>query len=111
VAYLLSSSDLGELCGSVFVDQRFEKYIRRRIGDREINRMKPRTKNEMMTSWEQKVKFKFGNVASGMEGYEVHVLGLPDSMEKAIEEGFHSIETYVIPPFCYYMCIMGYNGR
>jgi hypothetical protein len=64
----------------------------------------------MMTSWEQNVKFKFGTMMSGIEGFEVDVLGLPDSEEKAIEECIHSIETYVIPLWCYYMCVMGYKG-
>ena len=76
------------------MDQRFEDYIRRRLGDTAIDNMRPRTKNEMMSSWERKMKYRFGN-ASGPEGYEVQVLDLPDSRELNIEEGFHSMETYV----------------
>jgi hypothetical protein len=59
--------------------------------------MSPRIKNKMMTTWEQNVKFKFGAMTSGMDVFEVDVLGLPDSEEKAIQECVHSIETYVIP--------------
>ena len=84
----------GGLCGSVFVDQRFEHYIRRRLGDTVIDKMRPRIRNEMMNSWERKVKYRFGN-ASGPEGYEVLVSGLPNSKELNIEDGFHSMETYV----------------
>ena len=82
----------------MFVDQRFEDYIRRRLGDTAIDNMRPRTKNEMMSSWERKMKYRFGN-ASGPEGFEVQVLGLPDSRELNIEEGFHSMETYAITGF------------
>jgi hypothetical protein len=80
------------------VDQRFEQYIRKRLGDATIDNMRPRAKNEMMSSWERKVKFKFGNT-TGPDGFEVHVLGLPDSKEHNIEENFHSMETCVIAPY------------
>ena len=78
------------------MDQRFEHYIRGRVGNAVIDNMRPRVRNEMLGSRERKVKHRFGN-ASGPEGYEVHVLGLPDSRELNIEEGFHSMETYVTP--------------
>ena len=82
----------------MFVDQRFENYIRGRLGDAVIDNMRPRVRNEMMSSWERKVKYRFGNT-TGPEGLEVHVLGLPDSRELNIEENFHSMETYVIMCF------------
>jgi hypothetical protein len=68
----------GELCGSVFLDRRFEDYIRRMLGDKFISDMKvfslryhhmyhrgslliivqPERKAEMMRSWEEMVKNK-----------------------------------------------------
>jgi len=92
---------VGELCGSVFVDQCFEQYIRRRLGDTKINNMRPRAKNEMMSSWERNVKFKFGN-ETGPEGFEVNVPGFPDSRELNVEDNFHSMETYVV--MCFSSC-------
>ena len=80
------------------MDQRFEHYIRRRLGDAVIDKMRPRVRNEMMSSWERKVKYRFGNT-TGPEGFEVHVLGLLDNRELNIEENFHSMEPYVITCF------------
>jgi len=50
-AILLELKSLG-LCGSVFLDQRFEQYIRGKLGDKVIDSMKPRSKAAMMRSWE-----------------------------------------------------------
>ncbi|KAI5807184.1 hypothetical protein EDC01DRAFT_638392 [Geopyxis carbonaria] len=85
-----SVAGTGDLCGSVYLNHRFEQYIRQRLGNRTIDKMKLRSKREMFRSWEQGVKFKYGNRV-GIEGYEVHVLGVPDSDEKNIEDGFHSM--------------------
>lgn len=72
----------GSLCGSVFHDQRFEEYIRHILGDKMIDAMKvsklqgtplvtyyrllkilqPRSKEGMMRSWEETVKFKVGSI-------------------------------------------------
>jgi hypothetical protein len=47
----------------------------------------------MMNSWEQKVKFMFGNT-TGLEGFEVHLLGVKDNPRKNIEDCFHTMEMY-----------------
>ena len=59
--------------------------------------MKPRCKNEMMKSWEEKIKFKFGNNTNLydfelVEGFEVNVPGVPDDHRKNLEDGFHTME-------------------
>ncbi|KAF8253388.1 actin-like ATPase domain-containing protein [Wilcoxina mikolae CBS 423.85] len=85
-----SVSGTGDLCGSVFLDQRFEQYIRGKLGDKVINAMKPRSKATMMRSWES-IKFMFGN-SSGLGGYDVNVPGVPDDYEKKVDDSFHSME-------------------
>jgi hypothetical protein len=77
------------------LDHRFEHYIRRKLGDKVIDGMKPRSKIEMMNSWVQKVKFMFGNT-TGLEGFEVHVLGVKDNPEKNVEDCFHTMEMWVL---------------
>ncbi|KAF8245037.1 actin-like ATPase domain-containing protein [Wilcoxina mikolae CBS 423.85] len=79
----------GALCGSVFLDYAFEQYIRRLLGDKAINDMKPRSKHEMMRTWEEKVKFTFGNTTDPEAVYEVNVPGVPDNDDTNIEDGFH----------------------
>ncbi|KAF8247380.1 actin-like ATPase domain-containing protein [Wilcoxina mikolae CBS 423.85] len=88
-----SVSGTGDLCGSVFLDERFEKYIRGVLGDKVIDDMKPRSKYEMMRTWEEKVKFTFGNSEDAEDdGYEVNVPGVPDNDETNVEDGFHSMQ-------------------
>jgi hypothetical protein len=82
------------------LNERFEKYIRRTLGDGTIDRMKPRSRNEMMRTWEEKIKFKFGNNTEVedfefVEGFEVNVNGVPDDHKKHVEDGFHTMEVYV----------------
>ncbi|KAI5856588.1 hypothetical protein BZA05DRAFT_416244 [Tricharina praecox] len=59
VEEVVAGAGWGSLCGSVFHDQRFEEYIRRILGDKMIDAMKPRSKEGMMRSWEETVKFKY----------------------------------------------------
>lgn len=54
-----------------------------------LTRGRPRSRNEMMRTWEEKVKFRFGN-SSGT--YEVSVPGVPNNEETAVEDGFHTME-------------------
>jgi len=44
-----------------------------------------------MQTWEDNVKFKFGNNVSGEE-YEVSVHGVPDNKDKKIEDDYHIIQ-------------------
>lgn len=51
--------------------------------------MKPRCKAEMMRTWEEKVKYKFGN--SSDYDYDISVMGIPDDDDTNVEDGFHTI--------------------
>ena len=48
----------------------------------------------MMRTWEEKVKFKFGN-AIGEDALEVTVPGVADNPALNITEGFHSMKAYI----------------
>lgn len=47
----------------------------------------------MLRTWEEKIKFKFGNVTN-LEGCEVNVPGIPDDPDKNIEDCFHTMAQY-----------------
>lgn len=81
---------LGGLCGSVYLDHRFKDYIKSKLGANTIDRMKPRPHDEMMRSWIEQVKFKFGSEASDTE-FEVAVPGVADSVQNQVEDNYHSI--------------------
>lgn len=78
------------------MDYRFEEHIRRRLGDRIFNKMKLGSRIKMMKSWEQNVKFLFGNTV-GIEGFEVSVPGVGDDEDKNIEDGFHTMQGFATP--------------
>lgn len=86
-----SVSGTGDLCGSVFLNERFDAYIRKLLGDAAIDGMSSRSKATMMRTWEEGVKFKFGN--AGTREFELSVHGIPDDEDKNIEEGFHTMMT------------------
>ncbi|KAL7266521.1 hypothetical protein RUND412_010931, partial [Rhizina undulata] len=75
----------GGLCSSVFVNQKFDKYIRNLLGDDTINKMKSVTKMEMMRQWESKVKFQFAD-AEDVE-HPVYIPNIPDNEEVGLEDG------------------------
>lgn len=81
---------LGDLCGSVYLDHRFKDYIENKLGANTINRMRPRSRDEMMRSWIEQVKFKFGSEASDTE-FEVAVPGVADSVQNQVEDNYHTI--------------------
>ncbi|KAF8542987.1 hypothetical protein BDD12DRAFT_727596 [Trichophaea hybrida] len=81
----------GDMCGSVFLNMRFKEYIRSLIGKKVFDGLKQRSKKQMMQSWEDNVKFKFGNNLSG-EDYEVSVHGVPNNKGKNIEDDYHIIQ-------------------
>ncbi|KAL7276609.1 hypothetical protein RUND412_000413 [Rhizina undulata] len=80
----------GGLCGSTFVNEKFDEHIRNILGDDTINKMKPVARNEMMRQWEDKVKFKFVD-AEDIESYDLYIPGVPDNEEKGLEAGFLSL--------------------
>ncbi|KAL7267654.1 hypothetical protein RUND412_009750 [Rhizina undulata] len=80
----------GGLCGSVFVNQMFEEYMRNILGDDTINRMKPVSKNEMIRQWEEKVKFKFAD-AEDEDYYDVQVPGVHDNDKVGLAGGWLSL--------------------
>ncbi|KAF8245501.1 actin-like ATPase domain-containing protein [Wilcoxina mikolae CBS 423.85] len=84
-------SGCGDLCGSVFLDQAFEQYMRGVVGDKLIDDLKPRSKHVMMQSWEESVKFAFGNMTEEDE-YYVNVPGMRDDEDNNIEDGCHTME-------------------
>ena len=51
----------------------------------------------MMRTWEEKVKFKFGNAISE-DALEVTVAGVADNPAHNVEDGFHSMEAYILFP-------------
>ena len=52
----------------------------------------------MMRTWEEKVKFKFGNAISE-DALEVTVPGVADNPALNIADGFHSMKAYIpFPP-------------
>ncbi|TGZ77595.1 hypothetical protein EX30DRAFT_311070 [Ascodesmis nigricans] len=77
----------GDLCGSVFLDQGFEKYIRGKLGDAVIDKMSARSRMHMMNSWITDVKNRFGGTTQ--TEFEVSVPGVADDEKMGVESGFH----------------------
>ncbi|KAL7268268.1 hypothetical protein RUND412_009117 [Rhizina undulata] len=80
----------GGLCGSVFINQKFDEHIRNLLGDDTIDKMKPVARKEMMRQWEEKVKFKFAD-SEDTKFYDVVLPGVPDNDEKGLQAGFLSL--------------------
>ena len=59
---------------------------------------RPKSRNEMVRTWIEKVKFKFGNSSNSNEGGEVMVPGINDNTALNIEDGFHTMKAYVLNP-------------
>ena len=51
----------------------------------------------MMRTWEGKVKFKYG-VRSGSDNFVITMPGVPDNELNDVEDGFHTIPSFVPSP-------------
>ncbi|KAF8544623.1 hypothetical protein BDD12DRAFT_723315 [Trichophaea hybrida] len=87
-----SVSGSGDLCGSVFLDEGFDQYIRKLLGDKVIDGMKQRSRNEMMRTWVDKAKSKF-NDKNSLEQYEITLGGVPDDDDGNVDAGFHYMQS------------------
>ena len=84
-------SGTGKLCGSVYLDKGFQDHIRKRIGNDSIDNMTVKAKEEMMRTWEDKVKFPFKEDSDEDDDYEVNVRGVDDNEQMCVEGGFHKM--------------------
>lgn len=87
-ARLISST--GGLCGSVYLDQAFESYIKTLVGDAQWQKLKPKSKQKMMQLFEMSVKRSY----AGDEGpYSVDLQGVEDNPDEGIDD-----DTIVLKP-------------
>jgi hypothetical protein len=84
-------SGTGDLCGSVYLDQRFKEYMKQLLGKDTYDSMSQRSKFAMNNYWEEQVKFKFGTSEEEAPTYEVWVPNIPDNQALGIEESFHTM--------------------
>lgn len=79
----------GDLCGSVYLDQDFEKYIRNIVGEEQWGTLKVRSKQKMMSEFES-IKRAF---AGDDQQFSVDLQGVKDNPDEGIED-----ETITIRP-------------
>lgn len=86
-------SGSGDLCGSVYLDDRFMAYIESLLGEDVMAKMKPTSRHKMEAEWREQVKVRFALKEGTVEvDYDVVVPGVPDDEEKDIELGFHTMK-------------------
>ncbi|EWC48311.1 hypothetical protein DRE_07770 [Drechslerella stenobrocha 248] len=80
-----SAVGTGGLCGSAFLNYRFEDHVKSRVGATVYNAMKPRTRMMGLKYWDEYVKRNFND-----EDQELPVPfpGLVDNEEAGVEGGF-----------------------
>lgn len=78
----------GDLCGSVYLDQVFDRYIRGVLGNSYIDSLRPKPRRQMEHSFER-AKTRFGN--STERSMDVYIGSHPDSEKLRIEDGYHAM--------------------
>ncbi|GAB7329544.1 hypothetical protein MBLNU13_g01308t2 [Cladosporium sp. NU13] len=84
-----SAVGTGGLCGSAFIDFRFEEYVKERLGFKQFNEMKrkkPKTWTMGLRYFEEFVKRTFNEDESG--DINIPMPGLPDDEAAGIDSGF-----------------------
>ena len=68
----------GDLCGSVFVDVAFEKYLMSMIGESTYNNIKEKYRKKMLSAFDVQVKRNF---AGEDKEFSVELKGVGDNSE------------------------------
>ncbi|KAL7269991.1 hypothetical protein RUND412_007313 [Rhizina undulata] len=93
----------GDLCGSVFVNQKFEEHVRELLGGATFNNMTQSAKVEMMRQWEDKVKYDFSgdDDKSHPSAGDVFIPGVPEDKQNEIgmEQGYLSFTKEKVKSF------------
>ena len=87
---------IGGLCGSVFLDLAFQKYIETMIGETEYNRLKESNRKKMMTDFEYQVKRNFSEHHD--IPYSVDLKGVKDDPENDIHDDTIKLKKYASSP-------------
>jgi hypothetical protein len=74
---------LGDLCGSVFLDQAFEKYIQTVVGEQQYAGLRDRAKKKMLKEFENIVKRSY---TGEDKEYSVDLAGVADNAAFGIND-------------------------
>lgn len=80
----------GGLCGSVFVDAAFEKYIKTLVGQDDYDSIKEKPKKRMMREFEMSVKRCF--TGDNNKIFSVDLLGVDDNAKEGIVDDTISLK-------------------
>lgn len=85
-----SVTGTGELCGSAFLNRRFESFVKERLGSTAYFAMKEKTKIAALKSWEEYVKRVFVD-GEDQDVFPIQFPGLPDDEARGIDCGFMTV--------------------
>ena len=88
-----SVTGTGDLCGSAFLNRRFEAFVKERLGPGLFYSMKEKTKLAALKSWEEYVKRVFVD-GEDQDVFPIQFPGLPDDEVLGIDCGFMSVTRY-----------------
>ncbi|ORY19539.1 hypothetical protein BCR34DRAFT_609684 [Clohesyomyces aquaticus] len=80
----------GDLCGSIFVDTAFEKFIKVKVGDKQYDNIRERWKTKMLRDFDEKVKRNF---SSDTKMSSIELRDVQDDAQQGIED-----ETILLHP-------------
>ncbi|KAF1830154.1 actin-like ATPase domain-containing protein [Decorospora gaudefroyi] len=83
----------GGLCGSVYLDQAFERYIKTIVGESEWNSIKDKSKKKMMREFELAIKRCY---AGDDQEYSVDLQGVEDNPEEGIDDDTITLKPSVL---------------
>lgn len=82
----------GGLCGSVYLDQAFERYIKTIVGEDEWSSIRDKSKKKMMREFELSIKRCY---AGDNQEYSVDLQGVEDNPQEGIDDDTITLKPYV----------------
>lgn len=87
---------LGDMCGSVVLDELFEAYLRESMGEEAYQAMPDVNKRHALQRWQTDIKVSYSGPEDDHDcidgGYMVPIPGVPDLPEKQISQGMLYME-------------------
>lgn len=98
-----SSDQTGAVCGSAMLDERFEDFMIKSLGQETYQKLSKPAKAFAMKHWQDYIKTTYAGPLGSEEfddpGYLVPIPGLPDISEGVSDEGFLHMERSLFLPF------------
>lgn len=86
----------GAACGSIYLNQQFESFLRNRLGEKVMRNLPEKRLKEVIAQFDSTIKREFNPLDPTSEKEFEISIPLPDMPEKGLSDGYLSVSKYAM---------------